>query len=114
MTRARLARLLACLLLPVAARSAAQTEIYGSACSGAFAPGISVSGSILPGAKAQVSLAGAPPGAFVLFLFGTSDTVSAYGPLPLDLSGFAGFGPGCRLLGSAEIQILLNASAQGT
>jgi len=112
MTHAR-ACLLAALLLHLAAPTAAQTELYGSGC-GASAPTISVSGSIVPGAKAQLSLAGAPPGAFVLLLLGTSDTVSAYGPLPLDLSGFAGFGPDCRLLGSAEIQILLTAGAQGT
>ncbi len=115
MTPLRLACLLAGLLLHVAARSAAQTEIYGSGCSGALAaPSIAVSGSILPGAKAQVSLAGAPPGAITLFLLGTSDTSSVYGPLPLDLSAFPEFAPGCELLGSSGIQILLTAGAQGT
>src|SRR5262249_8114318 len=101
-------------LLALAARAGAQTEIYGSGCAGSIAtPGISVGGSILPGQKAQVSLTGAPPGAFVYFLLGKSDTSSVFGPLPLALSVFAGFQPGCRLLGSADTQLLMNAGPQG-
>lgn len=110
----RRAGLLAVLLLALTATAAAQTEIYGSGCSGASAPTISVAGSILPGSKAQVSLAGAPPGAFVYFLLGKSDTTSGFGPLPFDLSGFAGFQPGCKLLTSVETQLLINASPLGT
>src|SRR5262245_5420384 len=113
MSASRLA-LLAGLLGHLAASTLAQTEIYGSACGGASEPGIGVAGSILPGQHAQITLTGAPPGAFVLFLLGSSDTSSPYGPLPLDLSAFSGFQPGCQLLTSASTQILLNAGPQGS
>ena len=102
--------LLACLLAPVAP---AQVELLGTGC-GSPAPGIAAGGSIVPGQTAQVYLSGAPPGAFTYFLLGTSDSDSAFGPLPLDLSAFPEFAPGCRLLTSAETTILLNAGPQGT
>ncbi len=112
MTRASVALRLAA-LLSVAAPALAQTEIYGTGC-GPAPPGIAVSGSIIPGQKTQVSLSGAPPGAFAIFLLGTSDSSSVYGPLPLDLSAFPDFASGCRLLTSAETQLLLNAGPLGT
>ncbi|HEX5011281.1 MAG TPA: IPT/TIG domain-containing protein, partial [Planctomycetota bacterium] len=113
MSASRLA-LLAGLLAHLAASALAQTEVYGSGCGGASEPAIGVAGSIVPGQKAQITLTGAPPGAFVLFLLGSSDTTSAYGPLPLDLSAFSGFQPSCQLLTSASVQILLNAGRQGS
>lgn len=91
----------------------AQVEVYGTGCGGA-PPGIATGGSIVPGQKAQVLLTGAPPGAFTWFLLGTSDTTSAFGPLPLDLAPFPEFAPGCRLLTSAQTLLLLNAGPQGT
>jgi glucose/arabinose dehydrogenase len=112
MTRASVALLLVA-LLSAATPTTAQTEIYGTGC-GSSPPGIAVSGSVVPGGKAQVSLSGAPPGALVLFLLGTSDSASPWGPLPLDLSAFPDFASGCRLLTSAQTQLLLNAGPQGT
>lgn len=106
----RASLLIACLLR---AAATAQVEQLGTGC-GSSAPGIAVSGSIVPGQQAQVHLSGAPPGAFTYFLLGTSDSDSVFGPLPLDLSAFPEFAPGCRLLTSAETAVLLNAGPQGT
>jgi glucose/arabinose dehydrogenase len=110
MSRARLACLLVGLFLHAAAQAPAQSEVYGTGCG---TPTIGVTGSFIPGQKAQITLAGAPPGAFVYFLLGNSETSSVFGPLPLDLSVFAGFQPGCKLLTSASTQLLLNAGPQG-
>ncbi len=98
-----------------AGRLSGQVVTFGSGCSGLLpAPTISYAGSLVPGQTGQIRLAGAPPGAFVFLDVGTSDTASAYGPLPFDLSVFAGVQPGCKLYTSASTQILLNAKPDGT
>lgn len=88
---------------------------YGPACSQlAAAPTLHFTGSLLPGEYGAIHLAGAPPGGFVILHIGTSNTTSSFGPLPFNLSGFAGVGPGCQLLTSANYRIVLNAKLDGT
>jgi N-acetylneuraminic acid mutarotase/glucose/arabinose dehydrogenase len=112
--RVLLARVLAVALLASAA--AAQIAVtYGAGCAGALsAPTIAWTGSFVPGQSAAIHLAGAPPGAFVFLYIGTSDESSAFGPLPIDLTGVPGVSPGCQFLTSGQTRLLLNAKPDGT
>jgi N-acetylneuraminic acid mutarotase/glucose/arabinose dehydrogenase len=93
----------------------AQVVAYGSGCPGqAPAPSIAYLGSTVPGENAAVRVEGAPPGGFVYLHIGISDSTSIFGPLPFDISIFAGVNPGCSLLVSPDIRLLLNAKPDGT
>jgi len=88
---------------------------YGSACSQLLpAPTLQFTGSLLPGEYGAIHVAGAPPGGFVILHVGVSNTTSAFGPLPFDLTGIPGVAPGCQLLTSGNYRILLNAKPDGT
>ncbi|MHC5212522.1 MAG: Kelch repeat-containing protein [Planctomycetota bacterium] len=102
-------------LLALATASAAQGVLYGDACGDILPPPtISYSGSTLPGEFGGISVGGAPPNALVVLHIGSSDTDSNFGPLPFSLDGIAGVAPGCSLLGSSEIRLILNAKPDGT
>lgn len=96
-------------------RIGAQIVDYGSGCSGINpAPTIVYIGSWVPGQNGVVRVEGAPPSGFVFLHIGISDTTSAFGPLPLDISIFAGVAPGCQLYVSPDVRLLLNAKPDGT
>jgi N-acetylneuraminic acid mutarotase len=102
-------------LLALASGVPAQGVLYGDACHDLLpAPSISYEGSTLPGEFGGISVAGAPPGALVVLHIGSSDSTSNFGPLPFSLDGIAGVAPGCALLGSGEIRLILNAKPDGT
>lgn len=110
-----LASLLVAVAMLLAPRAGAQVVEYGSGCAGLNpAPSIAYLGSWVPGENAAVRVEGAPPGGFVYLHVGISDSTSLFGPLPFDISIFNGVNPGCDLLVSPDIRLLLNAKPDGT
>jgi len=117
-SRMKAVRILACtavLAVLLAPQIGAQVVAYGSGCPGLGpAPTIAYLGSTVPGQNAAVRVEGAPPNGFVYLHIGISDSSSIFGPLPFDISIFAGVNPGCSLLVSPDIRLLLNAKPDGT
>jgi N-acetylneuraminic acid mutarotase len=102
-------------LLAFAAAAAAQGVHYGDGCGDLLPPPtIDYTGSTLPGEFGGISVAGAPPNGLLVLHIGVSDSESAFGPLPLPLDGIAGVAPGCSLLGSGEVRLILHAKPDGT
>lgn len=80
---------------------AAQVAPYGSSCDGLFPSStITYAGSTTPGEGASIRIDGAPPGALAILHAGTE-------AIDLDVSGFDGVGPGCRLLVNPNVSYLL-------
>jgi N-acetylneuraminic acid mutarotase/glucose/arabinose dehydrogenase len=94
--------------LLLAATAAAQATVFGAGCPGLGPePQISFSGFTTPGLTGAVHLAGGPANGFAMAIIGTS------APPPIDLSGVAGVNPGCELLVSNQVLLLLPTDGNG-